>query len=174
MKKYSLEDIKSKVNELAVKIEAPSNLLPDYGSSRDLAYPHIETDNLGFLYYVIIERGQEIERKVTDKLENLLYWIFRDVASSMASSYEMKNRNDNLDGRRISFKKQEELLGTLNESWKSKCVEEHNRILINYPFDDYAVIRANYCVELRKNGVEESKIWSLALEKYPEKKKNVR
>ncbi|MBK0404976.1 hypothetical protein I5M27_18470 [Adhaeribacter sp. BT258] len=169
MRKFSLEDIKSKVDELANKINAPKDLLPDYGSSRDFAYPHIELDNLGLLSYVIIERGQELERKVTDKLEELLYWIFDDVTFSMAINYELENRIENEDVRRISFKKQEELLEALDESWGLKCKEEHTHILKNHPFDDLAGLRATYCRELREKGIAETEIKKLAYTKYPEK-----
>ena len=91
MTRLSFGEIKKKVNELAKKINAPTDLLPTYGYSRDFAYPHIEVDNTGLLHYVIIERGQELDRKTTDKLDTLLYWIFASVTFSMARDYDLKN-----------------------------------------------------------------------------------
>lgn len=164
----TLDDIKKKVEELAFKINAPSDLLPTYGYSKDFAYPHIEIDNVGFLHYVIVERGQELERKTTDKLEDLLYWIFTSVTFSMASDFELKNRIEDKDCRRIMFEKQEELLGQLNTNWRLKENNEHQNILKRHPFDDLAGLRATYCGQLRKQGLAETEIDKLAYAKYPE------
>jgi len=166
--KYSLEEIKEKVQELASKINAPTDLLPTFGYSKDFAYPHIEVDNLGLLHYVVIERGQELDRKTTNKLDDLLYWIFADVTFNMACDYELKNRIEDKDFRRIMFDKQEQLLGQLNDIWKQTENEEHIRILKTHPFDDLAGLRATYFGELRKQGFSEIEISKMAYEKYPE------
>ena len=79
MTRLSLDDIKRKVDELSAKINAPTDLQPNYGYSRDFAYPHIEVDNLGLLHYVIVERGEELTRKTTDNFDTLLFWIFSDL-----------------------------------------------------------------------------------------------
>ena len=42
MTKYSLADIKIIVDELALKINAPTNLLPNYGQENCFAQPYIE------------------------------------------------------------------------------------------------------------------------------------
>jgi hypothetical protein len=60
-----LDNIKEKVEELAFKINAPIDLLPTYGYTKDFAYPHIEVDIFGFLHYVIVELGQELDRRTT-------------------------------------------------------------------------------------------------------------
>jgi hypothetical protein len=168
MTKYSLDDIKKKVDELAIKINAPTNLLPNYGQQTWDAHPYIEVDNLGFMFYIISERGQEFERKMTDKIDDLLYWIFANVTFSMASDYELKNRIEDKDCRRIMFDKQEELLGQLNENWRLKENAEHQSILRRHPFDDLAGLRATYCGQLRKQGLTEAEIDKLAYAKYPE------
>ncbi len=170
MTKNSLEDIKIAVDALAEKIDAPTNLLPTYGRMEFEAHPFIEIDNLGFMYYVISERGKEYERKATDIIECLLYWVFSGVTSNMSFDYANKNRIENQDCRRIAFAKQVELLGVLNDSWRLREIEEHNKILLENPFDDLASIRARYCGELRKKGYSEIEINRLAYNKYPEPK----
>lgn len=142
----SLADLEKIVNDLAAKIQAPASLLPTYGHSLDGAHPHVEmshgetdhrkTDHSGTWHYVIVERGQELERKTTGDLDDLLYWIFASVTFSMAVKYEGKNRVTGQDFRRILFLKQEELLGILNENWRRREEEEHRQILIKHPFDD--------------------------------------
>lgn len=167
MTKYILEEIKKKVQELANIINASSDLLPTYGYSKDFAHPHIEVDNSGFIHYVVVERGEELDRKTTDNLDKILYWIFASVTFSIASEYELINRIEDKDCRRIMFDKQEELLGMLNENWKQTENEKHRNILKIHPFDDLAGIRATYCGQLRKQGFSEIEIDKLAYEKYP-------
>ena len=150
---YSLAGIKNKTEELALRIAAPADLLPTYGHSRDFGYPHIEVEANGLLHYVIVERGEELERKTTHDLDELLYWIFASVTFSMAGKFEVKNRLKDKDSRRIMFEKQEELLGILSDAWRQKEREEHQRILERHPFDDWAGLRAIYCGQLRQQGI---------------------
>lgn len=163
----TIDDIKKRVEELAEKINAKADLLPTYGYSKDLAYPHIEVDTGGLLHYVIVERGQELERKTTHKLEDLLYWIFDDITFSMSCEYELQNRIEGKDCRRIMFAKQEELLGLLDNSWREQKVLEHQYILKNNPFDDLASLRATYLGQLTQQGFSEAEITQLAYQKYP-------
>ena len=165
----TVTEIQNIVNQLAVKINAPSYLLPTFSSPIGDATPNIEVDNLGLYNYVISERGNEYERKLTSDLNDLLYWIFASVTFSMACDYELKNRIEDKDCRRIMFQKQEQLLGLLNKDWEEKEKKEHQNILNNNPFDDLAGLRATYCGELRTKGLSESEIDKLAYEKYPEK-----
>jgi hypothetical protein len=133
---HSLDHIKQEVEALAQKIKAPFNLLPTYGYSRDFAYPHIEEDNYGLMHYVIVERGEELSRRSTDKLNDLLYWIFADVTFSMALTYELEHRIEEKDTRRLRFEKQEALLGMLNATWQQKEQKRHLEILKDHPFVD--------------------------------------
>ena len=164
----SLQDIKDKTEKLALRIDAPADLLPTYGHSRDFGYPHIEVDSAGLMHYVVVERGQELERKTTSDLDQLLYWIFADVTFSMAGKFEVKNRIRDKDSRRMMFAKQEELLGILSNPWRQKEREEHQRILERHPFDDLAGLRAIYCGQLRQQGYTETEINKLAYDRYPQ------
>ncbi|WP_405377750.1 Imm63 family immunity protein [Nonlabens sp. Asnod3-A02] len=164
----TVTEIQNIVNQLAKKINAPSYLLPTFSSPIGDATPNIEVDNFGLYNYVISERGNEYEKKLTSDLNELLYWIFSSVTFSMACDSELKNRIAAKDCRRIMFEKQEELLGLLNEEWEEKEKKEHQSILINNPYDDLAGLRATYCGELRAKGLSESEIDKKAYEKYPE------
>jgi hypothetical protein len=167
MTQLSYRHIKGKVKELANRIEVPANLLPTYRFSNGDESPLIEIDKIGNLHYVKIERGKEWSRKTTDELDELLYRIFFDVTFEMAFRFELNNRIENQDCRRIAFDQHEKLLGILSESWRQKGHNEHLQILVNHPFDDLAGLRATYCRELREKGLEESEIDKLAYEKYP-------
>ena len=138
----TITEIQNLVNKLAEKVNAPSYLRPTFSAPIGDATPNIEVDNLGLYNYVISERGNEYERKLTSELNDLLYWIFASVTFSTACDYELKNRIEEKDCRRIIFVKQEELLGLLNKEWEEKEKKEHQSILNNNPFDDLAGLRA--------------------------------
>jgi hypothetical protein len=116
--KPTLEDIKELVEKLAEKINAPQHLLPTYGHSIDGAHPHIEIDKNEQLYYVVVERGQELKRDFAVDIDDLLYRIFADITFSMAVDYEVKHRIESEDFRKQMFAIQEELLGILNGKWR--------------------------------------------------------
>ena len=162
----SLDGIRKAVAKLAQRIEAPASLLPTYGRSMDFAHPHIEVDQRG-LHFVVVERGQEQERRMTNDPSELAYWIFETVTFSMASDFELHHRKEGEDCRRILFSKQEELLAQLDSSWRNRLRGYHFRVLKNHPFDDQSSIRAQYCKQLRDDGADADKAWSLACEKYP-------
>ena len=134
--KPTLEDIKLLVDKLAEKINAPHYLLPTYGHTNDAAQPHIEVDKKGQLYYIIVERGQELRRDFALDTNDLLYRIFADITFSMACAYELEHRIVNEDFRRQMFSKQEEYLSILNSEWGRREEEKHHYILSSYPFDD--------------------------------------
>ncbi len=131
----TLPEIKVEVDHLAAKINSPENLLPTYGTSEDFARPHIGVDSR-FYFYVVVERGQELDRKWAPFLDQLLEWIFADVTFSMAFSYELEHRIESQDGRRIAFAKQIELLAMLDSNWAARESERHQQILRQHPFRD--------------------------------------
>ena len=165
----SLDDIKKKVEELAEQINAPKFLLPTFDHVIGDATPCIKIDRDGYMYYVISERGHEYERRKTDSIDELLYWIFAKVTFSVACAYELGHRIEDKDCRRIIFEKQEELLGLLNENWGEREQAEHQEILKSHPFDDLAGLRATYWRQLREQGYSELEIEKSAYEKYPQK-----
>jgi hypothetical protein len=131
----TLEDIKNEVIELAEKINSPSSLLPTFGRTEDGARPHIEFDNRGF-HYVVVERGNELERRTSSVKDQLIYWIFSSVTFSMACEYELHNRVPNQDFRRLLFKKQIELMRQVRPEFAKDLETEQKRILVSNPYDD--------------------------------------
>lgn len=134
--KPNLPQIKTLVDAMAEKINAPQNVLPTYGYSDDGALPHIEIGENGELYYVVVERGQELRRDFSLDANDLLYKIFADVTFSMACDFEKRHRIKGQDFRRQPFAKQVELLGMLNEEWRSRKQRDHDLIVASHPFDD--------------------------------------
>jgi hypothetical protein len=133
----TLEEIRERVNALAERIGAPAQHLPTYGRSDDLARPHVEVDERGY-HYVVVERGQELERRTFSELDDLLYRIFRGVVAAMATDYELDHRASGQDFRRVLFVKRFELLAQLSPEWEERERTEIARVLETNPFDDRA------------------------------------
>ena len=148
-------------------------MLPTYGCSIDGAHPHIEVDGRG-MHFVVVERGQELERKTTSDPNELAFWVFQSVTFDMAVAFELRNREEGKDNRRMMFAKQRELMELIDSTWRKRLEMYHEQVLKKYPFDDSAVARARHCKELRDSGTNSEKAWVLACAKYPlpEEKQN--
>lgn len=131
----SLPAVKRAVENLARKIASPGQALPTYGRSEDFARPHIEVSGQTY-HYVVVERGEELQRKTTEDINELLYWIFKSVVFELAVKYELQHRIDSQDSRRAAFAKEIELMGLLDASWASQIKREIDEILVRYPFSD--------------------------------------
>ncbi len=134
----TLTEVEKIVNLLADKIKAPKFLLPSFDFPLGDATPYIAVDNFGYYHFIISERGIETERKSSQDLDDLLYWIFDSVTFSMACDYELNNRLKGQDFRRILFAKQEELIAILNKDWEERKRKEHSLILRGNTFEDYS------------------------------------
>ncbi|WP_234111794.1 Imm63 family immunity protein [Chryseobacterium sp. R2A-55] len=134
----NLEEIRKKVEEISLKLpqKIDINSYITFGNQEDFAKPNIEIDNSLFYNFIVVERGQELEKRITINLDDLLYWIFELITFDLASKFELQNRIENSDFRKILFKKQEELLSFISDYWKAKKLIEHNEILKIFPFQD--------------------------------------
>ena len=128
----TLPEIKIEVDRLAAILGSSPGAGPTYGVSEDFARPHIEVN--ATYDYVIVERGQERDRKSFDSLDGLLEQIFDDITFGMAFSYELEHRIETQDCRVIGFAKQVELLERLNPDWAARETARHEAILRHAPF----------------------------------------
>lgn len=133
-KLYSIATIRKKVREYGKKIKAPKKLLTVRTTTDGFGTPHIEIDKNGY-NYVIWERGTEHERKTTNNLHKLLYWIFKDIVFDMASKYELNHRKSGEDFRRLLFSKELELFKKLDAQWFAWEKEDIDQILKNHPYN---------------------------------------
>jgi hypothetical protein len=132
----SLDEVRTAVEKLAPLIEADPNVLPTYGESRDMGWPHIEVDSTGAYHWVVRERGVELERHSYARLNDLLYKIFESVTSALAGRWELDHRIEGPDFRRLMFKRQLELLDRLNPTWATRGRDRIDEILREHPFVD--------------------------------------
>ena len=176
MSRLNLLDVNNRILQLAKKIGAPEYLLPGLTSTTEGAY--IDS-HAGDIYYIIKERGNIIYEKVAYDLEGLrefyldemLYSVFDHVTFEMALKFESANRIKGQDSRRMTFNKQEELLGTLQMEWRDKKQKEHDRIIQNAPFDDLQDIRMDFFKKLKNNGVSYNEAIKASEDKYPRPKR---
>ena len=124
----ALDDAKHEISELAGVIGAPTHLLPTYGRTKNGARPHIEESG-GVLSLVVIERGEELDRRVAADLDELKYWVFESVTHSMASNWELHHRVEEQDSRILVFTHQLELLERLSPRWAERYREENCDLL---------------------------------------------
>lgn len=151
MNMIHMNNIQNKIRGIAEKIDVPVDLLPTYVHSNDFGHPHIELEG-DLMCYVVNERGEEISRKVTFDLDELLFWVFKDITFQMADVYWQNNKKLDIDPRRILFKKQAEFLFELNSEWGEKILMFQSRILREAPFDDKRSARINFIVKLQMEG----------------------
>lgn len=123
-----LDGIKREVDRLARVVDAPERSLPTYGRSEDMARPHIEVAG-PHMSWVVVERGKEWERRTTDDLDELLYWIFRSVISEMSSKFAARHPVEGKEFRYPMFRKELELMGTLSPAWRSRLIAELGHLL---------------------------------------------
>lgn len=162
----TLQPIQSRFQEIAAQLGSTTTLAttPQHDGS-----PHAE--HVGDTYfYVVTERGSELERRETKDPDELLSWFVRGLTFSMAIEWELKHRIPSQDTRRLLFKKHVELLRGIRELWADQEQAYYDDVLKQYPFDDMSGDRVDYCVNLQKQGIKDEEAWQRALLKYPKPK----
>lgn len=85
-------------------------------------------------HYVIMERGKENKHYRSLDINDILYPLFEGITFSLASKYELKNRNEKEDPRKLLWSKQLELLGKIDPLFKERCQKEIDSILKIAPY----------------------------------------
>lgn len=163
---HTLAAIEKRIRDFGKLVDAPDALLPTFGRSDDGARPHVEVDGRGY-HFVVVERGQELERITTSDFDELLYRVFDTVTFSLASRYESARRVAMADPRRLMFSRQVELLAKLSPAWAARQAAEHEAILRDHPFDDRSDERATLTAALRADGKSAGDAWRQATHVLP-------
>lgn len=132
---FDLNLLKKEVEKKGAIIDAPRSLLLVHTTPVGDGTPHIELTKDG-CFYVSSERGYEIFRERIKDFDELVYRIFDDVTTHMASDYELMNRIDTQDCRRLIFKRKLELLNKINHEWKDRGKVAIEAILKESPYID--------------------------------------
>jgi len=119
----SLVEIEKMVKELAHQIDAPANQLPTFGNSRNNGTPDVDLNGTDYLYEER-DRDTVCMHYKTHDIEELLYRIFRDVTSKMASTYIRKVLGSTDERVRLRQDYHLVLLGKLKEEWGERLKKE--------------------------------------------------
>ncbi len=95
---------------------------------------HIEISDA--YHYIYSERGRVFRHRTTTDLDELLYWIFNALTSTLSWDYEVRHRREGEDSRRQAFAKQIELIGILSATWADRLRKELDEVLCRHPFHD--------------------------------------
>ncbi|MDB5294375.1 MAG: hypothetical protein JWO31_358 [Phycisphaerales bacterium] len=131
----TLADVSLRVRQHALNLAVPDGLMPTYGTSRDGALPHVEVDGRGY-HYVVVERGRELQRVTTPDIDELLYCVFESITFSLAAKAASARNAVTGNYRRGLFARQVELLESLSAPWAARKAADHQRTLLEHPFDD--------------------------------------
>ena len=161
-----LPQIERQVRSIAARIGAPDDLLPTFGRTRDGAHPNVEVNETGY-HFVVVERGEELERATFADVDGLLEKIFRSVTFSMAMNHRSGLRMSGRDPRRAMFARQVQLLAILSPEWADREARDHQAILARHPFDDSVEARADLTADLRAQGQSDEDAWRNACLAFP-------
>ena len=95
-----------------------------------------------FLDY--FEKGTVTSTKHTLSKDECLFWLVDSIVTTMGFKYEVKNRNENQDPRRIAFKKMKEIYLDLSPEFFELKNEQIEKILTDNPFDDALFMNRKY------------------------------
>lgn len=89
-------EIEGEIKELLSKFKyVPDSIVPKINVSNDSAQPFIDIGFGGDLYYVIRERGVELERRLFPNVDYLLREVFIGISHELASNEELKISREN-------------------------------------------------------------------------------
>ncbi len=131
----TIQEVYSQVKEMAAKIGATAELFPTFGTSDLSGRPYIVIKGDTY-YYLVNDKETVTIKRQTGQLPELLYWVFDDITARMGAAYEVEHRVPDVDRRRLTFKKQLDLLETLQPDWKDLKQREIQEILAKHPYRD--------------------------------------
>ncbi len=114
----TLPQIEGKVREFAYIINAPEDLIPTFGYSKESGLPHIEIYNETY-YLLVSENGNQLSKKSTTDPDELLFMIMHTVSMSMACE-RMALQIGNESFRLRFFQAQKNIMSKINLSYASR------------------------------------------------------
>lgn len=134
-----IEEIRDKVLTIGAQIgiDEKSSLYPAFSAPNKVFNEGASIYVTATQYhYIIMERGKEIKHYKSEKLEDILYPLFRSITLVLASKYELEHRNIKEDSRKLRWKKQLELLEIINVEFCDMRQKEIEEILKIAPYQD--------------------------------------
>ena len=129
----SLSTLGNRFRKMVRDLDVPDYFKTFHTTPQHDGSPHVETEG-GTFYFVVTERGSEIERVRCSSADEVLYLLLRSITQYVATQYECEKRQEGIDGRTIWFPYQEKLMADLRPEWGERLKKEHRDTLARYPF----------------------------------------
>ena len=134
-----LTSLAIKYDALCQRIKA-SELPYSFQTKRgDDGSSHVEFVD-GCYHYVTTERGIELSRRSTGENSEILYWLIYDLTFWMSVKFELNNRIEDQDARRLIFDRWIYLINKAATSMAEKLRCDIDAILAENPYQDRSQI----------------------------------
>lgn len=132
-----LQKLRAEYNRLGQRITPFDGVYSFQTERSDDGSPHVEFCD-GQYHYIVTERGLELERRSTDDVREILFWMLKDVTFWQGVSFEFADRIEDQDCRRMIFPHQIELMRRADEQFGERLEREIAETLRQNPYTDQA------------------------------------
>lgn len=101
----------------------------------DVGSPHVEFAD-GQYHYIVTERGLDLEHRSTSDMSEILYWLIYDLTFWMGVEFELKNRVEGPDVRRLIFARAILLMERADPAMAAKLRMHIEKTLEEHPYRD--------------------------------------
>jgi hypothetical protein len=129
-------EIENRVMEVAQKIGLPAGKTIVQFQGDGMATPYVDLRDNDEIYYVVEERGVELERVKCSSIDDVLYFLFSDITHDMASNHAATHGKPGTEFRRLMFQEQLRLLELASKKWRLKRELEIKEVLGKAPYND--------------------------------------
>lgn len=131
-----LLDLQAEYNSIAQRVSPwDSGTYGILTERRDDGSSHVEFAD-GEYHYITTERGLDLSHQVTSSRDEMLYWLVYDLTFWLSVQFELKNRVDGQDCRRIMFAHWQKLMDRAGWQMAERLKNDIARILSENPFID--------------------------------------
>lgn len=130
-----LKILQAEYDRLCQRIEPCGHEHTFLTERQDNGSPHVEFIDSEY-YYLVTERGLDLERKSTPDIKEILYWMLYDLTFWKGVSFEFKNRVEGPDCRRVIFAHQLELMKRADQPMAERLEKSIAKTLAANPFID--------------------------------------
>ncbi|WP_245461765.1 Imm63 family immunity protein [Rhizobium leguminosarum] len=129
-------EIENRFLEVAQKIGLPTGKTIVQFQGDGMATPYVDLRDNDEIYYVVEERGVELERVKCSSIDDVLYFLFSDITHDMASNHAATPGKPGTEFRRLMFQEQLRLLELASKKWRLKRELEIKEVLGKAPYND--------------------------------------
>ncbi len=130
-----LKTLQAEYDRLCQRVKPCEHSYTFLTERQDNGSPHVEYAD-GEYHYIVTERGLDLERRSTQDVNEILYWMLYDVTFWMGVAYELKSRIEGPDCRRVIFAHQLDLMKRADHPMAERLEKKIAITLAANPFID--------------------------------------